>query len=485
MSASERELRQLAGRCLAMGLPGPELDASSRSVLREVRPGTVILFARNTPDVATTRRLCDQLQALAAAEGLGSLLVCADQEGGRVQRLRVGVAELPAPMLLGQAGPEHVRAVCEVAARDLIRAGIPLVLAPVADVNLEPENPVIGFRAFGADTRTVCACVTAAVEGYHAGGVLSCAKHFPGHGDTRVDSHLGLPVLRRTRAQLEEVELLPFRAAIEAGVDAVMVGHLAVPEVDPTGTPASLSGAITTGLLRQGLGWSGPILTDDLEMGAIADLGAGEIAVRAMAAGSDLLFFSHSHDRVRAAWDALVAAVLDGRVLEARLREAADHVTGLAERAWAAAEVSAGEVDGAAVVEAAARAGVQVVRPPFTSPAGEGDPVAVLSLVDRRMTGAESVGSGDPLLVAARRRGVAVEPDLDAAAAGSGPLVVGVRRPSAEILARLDGLSRRRPTTVIALAEPWPLERLRGAGAIAACDGGRAACERALDLALG
>ena len=485
MNAREDELRLLAGRCLGMGLSGPELDEASRSTLREVRPGTVILFARNTPDLVTTRNLCDGLQAFVAGEGSGPLLICADQEGGRVQRLRAGVTELPAAMLLGQAGPEHVRAMSTVAAVDLGHAGIRLVLAPVADVNVEPQNPVIGARAFGAGTAAVSACVAAAVQGYRAGGVLSCAKHFPGHGDTRVDSHLDLPVLPRRAAQLEEVELPPFRAAIEAGVDAVMVSHLAVPALDPTGAPASLSEPITTGLLRRRIGWSGPVLTDDLEMGALAAWAgdAGEIAVRAMAAGSDLLFFSHRHDRVRAARDALVAAVLEGRLAEARLREAEEHVTGLAERAAGVAARPAPDVDGAAVLEAAVRAGVRLVRVP---PPGSGrGSAAVLSLVEGRQTGAESAGAGDPLLAAARRRGLAVEPDLDAAAAGSGPLVVGVRRPGAEMLERLDELTRRRPATVVALAEPWLLERLPAAGAIAACDGGRAACERALDLALG
>ncbi|MBO0746544.1 MAG: glycoside hydrolase family 3 protein, partial [Candidatus Dormibacteraeota bacterium] len=215
---SERELRELAGRCLAIGLPGPVLDVDSRAALAAVRPSTVILFARNTPDVAATRSLCQSLQTAAAEEHPDPLLICADQEGGRVQRLREGVAELPSAMLLGQAGPEHVRAVSEVSARELAGAGVRLVLAPVADVNVEPRNPVIGTRAYGADPGAVAACVAAAVEGYRMGRVLTCAKHFPGHGDTRVDSHLGLPVVERTAAQLASVELPPFRAAIEAGV---------------------------------------------------------------------------------------------------------------------------------------------------------------------------------------------------------------------------------------------------------------------------
>lgn len=479
--SGERELRDLAGRCLAIGLPGSVLDADSRAALAHVRPSAVILFARNTPDVATTGRLCEELQTSAAEENLAPLLICADQEGGRVQRLRDGVTELPAAMLLGQAGPEHVRAVSEVSARELAGAGIRLVLAPVADVNVEPRNPVIGTRSFGAEPAAVAACVAAAVEGYRMGGALSCAKHFPGHGDTRVDSHLGLPVVERTAAQLDSVELPPFRAAIEAGVDSIMVGHLAVPALDPTGTPASLSRPIVTGLLCERLGWSGAVLTDDLEMGALAErgLGAGEIAVRAVSAGCDLLFYSHHQDRVRAASTALVEAVLAGRLPEARLREAASHVATLAGRAARGTGGGPSGPEGAAVVEAAVRAGVRVLRRPPLE--GRGRP-AVLSLLDRKVTQAESAPAGDPLLEAARRRGLSVETDLDGA--GDEPLVIAVRRPAPEALARLDALSHRRPTTVIALAEPWPLDELPAAGAIAACDGGRAACERALDLAL-
>jgi beta-glucosidase-like glycosyl hydrolase len=278
------------------------------------------------------------------------------------------------------------------------------------------------------------------------------------------------------------MDLPPFRAAVEAGVDTIMVGHLAVPALDPTDTPASLSRPITTGLLRDRLGWSAAILTDDLEMGALAvgERGAGEIAVRAMAAGADLLFFCHTHDRVRAAADALVTAVVEGRLEETRLREAADHVGDLAGRVASAPARAGGLPEGAAVVEEAVRAGVRVVRPPPVLPGGAHP--AVLSLVDGRLTAAESAAGDDELLGAARRRGLPVETQLDAA--GLDALVIGVRRPPAEVLARIDAVSRRLPTTVIALAEPWLLDRLPAAGAIAACDSGRAACERALELAL-
>lgn len=482
MTASERTLHELAACCLGVGLPGSRLDEASVRVLDALRPRTVILFARNTPNLAVTRQLCHDLQGWAAGRGSGPLLVCADQEGGRVQRLRRGVHELPAAWLLGQAGPDHVREVSEVAARDLLAAGINLVLAPVADVNVEPENPVIGTRAFGADPSLVGACVAAAVEGFRKGGALSCAKHFPGHGDTRVDSHLGLPVLERTEVQLEGVELPPFRTAIAAGVDSIMVGHLAVPDLDPSGRPASLSAPITTGLLRERLGWSGPILTDDLEMSGVEGPGGGPgpVAVGAMAAGSDLLFFSHTPRKAQAARDALVEAVRGGRLPEVRLREAAARVDALAQRAVARGGGDRAR-NGAAVIEAAVAAGVRVVR--RLAP-GARDAPDVLSLVDGTLTRAESIEARDPFAAAARDRGLAVVGNLATAEAAAGPLVVGVRRPDAETLARLDALSRRRPTTVVALAEPWLLERVPAAAAIAAGDGGRLACERALTLAL-
>ncbi|MGH7912675.1 MAG: beta-N-acetylhexosaminidase, partial [Candidatus Dormibacteraceae bacterium] len=334
MAATESELREWAGQCLAVGLPGPSVDRASARMLAELRAGTVILFARNTPDVLTTRQLIDELQALAAKAHREPLLVCADQEGGRVQRLREGATDLPAAMLLGQAGPDHVRAVSAMAADELLAAGITFVLAPVCDVNVEPANPIIGNRAFGADAELVGACVAAAIEGYRSAGLLTCAKHFPGHGDTRVDSHLGLPALERTPAQLEEVELPPFRSAVAAGVDSVMVGHLAVPALDPSGTPASLSPPLLGGLLRERLGWQGLVCADDLEMAGVAgqDTTAGELAVRAMAAGCDLLFFSHTPSKAVAAAAALVEAVSSGRLSEARLREAAERVRALRER---------------------------------------------------------------------------------------------------------------------------------------------------------
>jgi beta-N-acetylhexosaminidase len=474
-------LLDLAGQCLAVGLPRAELDERSADFLVEHRVRTVILFARNTPDPASTKRLTSDLQELASRSLDGPLLIAVDQEGGRVQRLREGATRLPSAMLLGQAGPAHVRAVARVAARELLAVGINLVLAPVLDVNVEPRNAVIGNRSFGTDPEHVADCGIAAIEAYRAEGLLSCAKHFPGHGDTAVDSHRGLPSLPFDLGRLQAVELPPFLAAIRSGLDAVMAGHLAVPQLDPSGSPATLSEPIATGLLRGRLGWLGLVCTDDLEMAGVAPSGtsAGEVAVRAMTAGCDLLFFSHTAALAREAANALLGAVRSGGLGVERLRRAAARVAACRARRPAALDLEeVGSAGHRAAVEAAVKDGVRVVRP-----WGEEAAVALVD-VDGRLAD-ETAPPRGPVVSAAQRRSLGTM-TLDGAAASSdrGRLVVAVRRPDERTLASIRAVARRRPVTLIALAEPWCLDRIPEAGAIAACDDSEAAIVRSLDLAL-
>jgi beta-N-acetylhexosaminidase len=249
------------------------------------------------------------------------LMVGADFERGASMRV-TGTTAFPAAMAFGAAGdPELTRFEGEVTAREARALGIHWVYAPVADVNNNPDNPIINIRSFGENPQAVAAHVKAFIEGAHADKrnfILTTAKHFPGHGDTAIDTHLSLAEITADRARLDILELVPFRAAIEAGVDAIMTGHIAVPALAPQGLPATLSPAILTGLLRDQLGFKGLVITDALGMGAIVNgFGAGDAAVRALEAGADtLLMPADANVAIRA----VVAAVQSGRLTRLRIQ---------------------------------------------------------------------------------------------------------------------------------------------------------------------
>lgn len=241
------------------------------------------------------------------------LLVATDQEGGTVARLRVPELAVPGAMALAATGDTGAaREAAQIIGSALRSLGINQNYAPVADVNIDPANPVIGVRSFGSDPKAVAAYVTAQVQGYQESGVAATVKHFPGHGDTSADSHIGLPVISHDEQRWREVDAPPFRAAIAAGVEAVMTAHLAMPALDPSGEPATMSPAILGGLLRKELGFDGIVVTDALDMaGARERHGDAEAAVRALLAGADQLLMPFDVDL---AVNAVIEAVESGRI---------------------------------------------------------------------------------------------------------------------------------------------------------------------------
>lgn len=246
------------------------------------------------------------------------LLVAADLEWGMAMRLR-GATAFPMPMAIGAAGAElDAYELGRVTALEARSVGIHLSFSPVADVNNNPANPIINTRSFGEDPAVVGRLVAAYVRGAREHGLFTTAKHFPGHGDTGTDSHIALPSTPACWGRLDTLELAPFRAAIAAGVTAVMTAHVAVPCVDSTpGLPATLSAPVMSGLLRDSLGFDGMVVTDALVMGAVVErFGAGESAVRAFEAGADVLLMPAD---IGAAVAAMTAAVASGRLTEARI----------------------------------------------------------------------------------------------------------------------------------------------------------------------
>src|SRR6478735_9221007 len=264
--------------------------------------GGVIYFAwsANTDNPAQIAALSNGLQrANAAAGNTVPLSVATDQETGLVSRVGPPATVFPGAMALGAArDPKLTYDTYEITGEELRAIGINTDYAPDADVNINPANPVIGVRSFGSRPGLVAELVSAAVEGLQGARVSATAKHFPGHGDTGEDSHTSLPVIRHTRPQWEEIDAPPFRAAIEAGVDAIMTAHISFPAFEPTGDPSTLNNNVLTGLLRRELGFQGVIATDSLRMAGVRELyGDAEIPVRALEAGADVLLDPPQPDR--------------------------------------------------------------------------------------------------------------------------------------------------------------------------------------------
>lgn len=289
-------------------------------VLAKYRPGGVIYFdARRGPDnVQNPRQIAGLSNGLQRASRV-PLLISVDQEGGSVvYRLTEPATMMPGNMALAatrSTGDAHDSA--RVIGTELAAVGITQNYAPVADVNINPENPVIGVRSFGSDPDLCSDMVGAGVRGYHRGDVASAAKHFPGHGDTDTDSHYGLPVITHTRAELDSIDLPPFRAAIRRGVDTIMTAHIVVPALDSSGVPATMSQPIITGLLREELGFDGLIVTDALDMrGASDDFPPDVAPVRALQAGCDQLVLAPDLDT---AFAAVLDAVRSGEISEDRI----------------------------------------------------------------------------------------------------------------------------------------------------------------------
>ncbi|MCW7942171.1 sugar hydrolase [Streptomyces hygroscopicus] len=313
-------------------------------LLRRLGEGlaSVGLFGRNIASPEQLAALTAQLRA-----ERDDVLVAIDEEGGDVTRLEVGTgSSFPGNHALGAVDDvELTRQVAQELGRRLAECGVNLNWAPSADVNSNPANPVIGVRSFGADTELVARHTAAYVTGLQSAGVAACTKHFPGHGDTAVDSHHALPRIDAEPSVLQERELAPFRAAIAAGTRAVMSAHIIVPALDPD-RPATLSRPVLTDLLRGELGYDGLIVTDGMEMRAISGTyGIEHGSVLAVAAGADAICVGGGladDETVRRLRDALVSAVRSGELAEERLAEAAERVRTLAQ--WTASAALEGVV---------------------------------------------------------------------------------------------------------------------------------------------
>ncbi|MFW6229939.1 MAG: glycoside hydrolase family 3 protein, partial [Halanaerobium sp.] len=276
-------LEEKVGQLFQVGFSGSTVNDEIKDLIENYHIGGVIYFSRNIKNPAQTAELSNNLQQLALDSGSGfPLFISADQEGGTVTRLK-GATHFPGNMALGAAQSKNLtEKVAQATASELKNLGINVNLAPVLDVNNNPANPVIGVRSFGEDPELVAELGMSYIKGLQSEGITATAKHFPGHGDTDTDSHLDLPIIKHQRSRLDEVELYPFKKAIEAGVDSIMTAHVYFPAIEKEeGIPATLSKSVLTDLLRDELKFEGLIITDCMEMNAIVNtFGTVEGAVR-------------------------------------------------------------------------------------------------------------------------------------------------------------------------------------------------------------
>ena len=304
------ELETAAARLFTVGFHGKTLsDDLTRLLTRGV--GGVIFFSRNVGQPAEVAELTGAIKRRAGRP----ISISLDQEGGKVLRLRQGFSELPSMRALGETGSAALaREIGALIGRELRAVGFDMNYAPVLDVDTNPDNPVIGSRSFGRSPELVSELALALAHGLEAEGVAACGKHFPGHGDTSQDSHLALPRLSHSLERLARVELQPFARAIEAGIPSLMTAHVIFEPLDPV-YPATMSRAVLHTLLREKMHYDGLVVTDDLEMRAIADhYPVEEVVVRGLNAGVDQFLCCHTAELVQRAIEAVVHAVESGAV---------------------------------------------------------------------------------------------------------------------------------------------------------------------------
>lgn len=322
-------LAKTCGQLVVGGYVGVDPTPTFLSAMRRGHRAGAILFRRNLPAWEAGH---DAARQLVEAAGSLSPIVAVDQEGGRVQRLRSPFIEVPSMRRLASGGESLVLATARCVGAQLAALGFNVDFAPVLDVDTNPDNPVIGDRSFSRDARQVARLGAHWIRGLQESGVAGCGKHFPGHGDTSVDSHLALPVVDNSQQRLRDVELVPFRAAIEAGVEAIMSAHIVVRAIDGS-VPATLCPAIIGGVLRDELGFCGVVFSDDLEMRAIAGrYEVGGAAVAAVRAGCDVVLVCKEEGLQEEAHGALVAEAERDQDFRRRCEESAERSRALRRR---------------------------------------------------------------------------------------------------------------------------------------------------------
>lgn len=402
-------LEQKIGALVMIDFSGPTVPDWLIEALKTRHWGGVILFAKNIESRAQVAALCTALQN--ARSGGLPLLIGIDQEGGIVDRLPFDpLSSSPGAMAFAAAGnPAWAFEAARVNGQALASLGINVNFAPCVDVNSNPLNPIIGVRSYGESAAQVTRFGLEVARGYRKAGIFPCAKHFPGHGDTSLDSHLSLPAVNEGRARLDDVELAPYRALIADGLEMIMSAHIVYPQLDPSGLPATLSRPILTGFLRGELGFDGVIITDSMSMKAIADnFGVGEAAVMAVEAGADIVLACGTPASHEQTFQALLAAARSGRLSESRIDESLRRIAALAAAWQARGAVAPPEASSVGVIDEAALASITLVRNDGTLPIVAGKRVALVAPERLPVSQLGEIGAVFPLDEGLRERGLEV-----------------------------------------------------------------------------
>ncbi|HXG55115.1 MAG TPA: beta-N-acetylhexosaminidase [Vicinamibacterales bacterium] len=318
---SKKDLRKHVGQLAIAGFAGHSIPADLKALAREFDLGGVIFFARNIESPEQVADMAREAQSLTREL---PLWVSVDQEGGRVARLKAPFTIWPPMATMGRSGDEGlVERFARALAAELTAVGISLDYTPVLDILTNPDNPVIGDRALATTAADVARLGRVIIRTLQANGIAACGKHFPGHGDTSTDSHFELPLIEHPPDRIDRVELVPFRAAIEAGVASIMMAHILIPALDAE-LPATLSRRLVTEMLKEEMGYDGLVLSDDLEMKAIGDrYGMEEATVMSIAAGCDAVLMCGAEQEPQArALEAVIHAVEGGGLAEKRMEDA-------------------------------------------------------------------------------------------------------------------------------------------------------------------
>lgn len=322
-------LAQKIGQLLVVGFDGTGVNNHIKNMITTYHVGNIILFERNYKSPKQLFQLIQDLQKIAIESNGYPLFVTIDQENGIVTRIHDGITVFPGSMAQSAgATVEESKKVAQYTGEGLKALGVNFNLAPSVDVNNNPNNPVIGIRSFGETAEQVAERSNAYIEGLQKTGVVATAKHFPGHGDTNVDSHLDLPVISHSKERLEEVELYPFKEAIEHGVKAIMSAHIKFPAYEPRNLPGTLSYPILTNLLREELGYEGIVITDCMEMEAIDTYySTSKATPMAIAAGADLVCISSSEEKQTKAISEIYHALEKGTLTQDRIEQSVGRIT--------------------------------------------------------------------------------------------------------------------------------------------------------------
>jgi beta-N-acetylhexosaminidase len=326
---SKMSLEEKIGQMLILGIEGYSLDENSRNLVRKYKVGGFIFFSTNVRDTNQLLNLINSVKKENANNKI-PLFLSVDEEGGRITRMPKSFNRLPTNEAIGEINnPVFSNKIGRTIGNYIGSFGFNMNFAPVLDVNSNPQNPVIGDRSYSSDPHIVSNLGVETMKGIKSAGVIPVVKHFPGHGDTSVDSHLGLPVVKNDLQRLRNLEFIPFSEAIKNDAEVVMIAHILLPKIDKE-NPSSMSKTIITDILRDKLNFKGVVITDDMTMGAIMkNYNIGEAAVKSVNAGSDVVLVCHGYNNEVEVINALESAVLNGNISKQRIDESVYRILSL------------------------------------------------------------------------------------------------------------------------------------------------------------